>query len=461
MKKENKFIEFLKNIFNIKWWSSPILLVSFLIGLFLLVFTINNTYKYFSKNELLHGISEKYNTTEKKNIKEAIDTIYVKQNSQSRTYSKKNASEYNVITKNKESFQLGDIGDFLGGYFGVLIGFTGIAFTFIAFWVQYMANIQVQDQFKLQQFENQFQKMIDVYLNNKDKFSIIGYKNPNNSRVVLAQSSGISLNTKVASTLQDKENRRSSAQSTDKRPFIDFVTKDQIVFQKFVVELKVIDRVFREAYKQQNNILEINLNDDIKEKIFIVSYHTFFKGLNKYAKEYEENQIITGIDEDSMLLAFKILKNLRKIYKIDGTKEYENFYKGINGEWKTLWLKVNYEPFKGYMHFLPQYYRNLFGIVKFVVHSDSKLNLSHNDKLKYLRILRSTVSDYEQVMLFYNWRSKIGENWENGDNKFFTEFKMIHNLKKILLIDDSISIFEILRVPPNKQLDFFEDLNFV
>ena len=113
------------------------------------------------------------------------------------------------------------------------------------------------------------------------------------------------------------------------------------------------------------------------------------------------------------------------------------------------------------MHFLPQYYRNLFAIVKFVVHADSKLNLNNSDKLKYLRILRSTISDYEQVMLFYNWRSKIGENWENDSNKFFTEFKMIHNLKKILLIDDSIDIFTILRIPTEKQGDFFEDLNFV
>ncbi|WP_295220154.1 putative phage abortive infection protein [uncultured Chryseobacterium sp.] len=451
MKKENKIIIFIKKIFNIRFWNSPILITSLLIGLFLLGFTAKNTYKYFSKNELLNNISEKYNTTEKKDIKETIDTISIKQNQSNKINLKKNDSQYDAIIKKKESFELGDIGDFLGGYFGILIGFIGITFTFIAFWVQYMANIQVQDQFKLQQFENQFQKMIDVYLNNKDKFSIIGYKNPKNSPVILTQDTTKNINDKISEILQTKE----SAQSQVERPFIDYLTKDQIIFQKFVVELKVIDRVFREAYKQKNNILEANLSDDLKKDIFIVSYHTFFKGLNKYSKEYKENQAITSIDEDSMLSGFKILKNLRRIYKIDGTKEYENFYQNENGDWKTLWLKVNYEPFKGYMHFLPQYYRNLFAIVKFVVNTD--LNLNDDDKLKYLRILRSTISDYEQVMLFYNWYSKIGQNWEDDNNKFFTEFKMIHNIKKILLIDDDIRIFNILKVPQEKQQGFFEN----
>jgi len=453
MKKENKIIIFIKKIFNIRFWNSSIMITSLLIGLFLLGFTAKNTYKYFSKNELLNNINEKYNTTEKKDIKETIDTISIKQNQLNKINFKKNDSQYDAIIKKKESFELGDIGDFLGGYFGILIGFIGIIFTFIAFWVQYMANVQVQDQFKLQQFENQFQKMIDVYLNNKDKFSIIGYKNPNNLPVILTQDTIKNINDKISEILQTKESTRSQ----DKRPFIDYLTKDQIIFQKFVVELKVIDRVFREAYKQNNNISEANLSEDLKKDIFIVSYHTFFKGLNKYSKEYKENQTITSIDEDSMLSAFEILKNLRRIYKIDGTKEYENFYQNKNGNWKTLWLKVNYEPFKGYMHFLPQYYRNLFAIVKFVVNADQNLNLSDDDKLKYLRILRSTISDYEQVMLFYNWYSKIGQNWEDNNNKFFTEFKMIHNMKKILLIDDDISIFKILEVPQEKQQGFFED----
>ncbi|MEN4759491.1 putative phage abortive infection protein [Chryseobacterium sp. C39-AII1] len=440
-----------------------ILIIACLIGIILAGFSTYHAYKYFSKNELLNGINEKFNTTEQKNIKEVSDTILVNRNIKSDKVVNKNnnVTDYSIISKSKESFGLGDIGDFLGGYFGVLIGFTGIIFTFIAFYIQYLANIQVQHQFRLQQFENQFQKMVDVYLNNKDKFSIIGYKNPDNSTVVLSQNTTTVLSDKIASTLQSKENRRNSTQSTNQRPFIDYITRDQIVFQKFVVELKVIDRVFREAYKQQHSLSEGNLTTNIKEKIFIVSYNTFFKGLNKYSKEYDEDKTITSIDEQSMLLAFEILKNLRKIYKIDGTKEYKNFYQGRNGDWKTLWLKVNYEPFKGYMHFLPQYYRNLFAMVKFVVYADPKLNLSNNDKLKYLRILRSTISDYEQVMLFYNWHSQIGKNWENGNNKFFTQFKMIHNIKKILLIDDSIDIFTILGVPAGKKVGFFEDSSFL
>lgn len=439
-----------------------ILWISVLIGLSLTILAFVLACNYFYKNELLFKISDKYNTTKFQDIKNQNNSSQVKQIIKSdKQINRRAPLGHDLINENKQSFDLGDIGDFLGGYFGVLIGFAGIAFTFIAFYIQYIANIQIQDQFRLQQFENQFQKMIDMYLNNKDKFSIIGYKNPDITKVTLDKNS-LPLNDKIEKILLDKERARISGGTTAShlvnRPFIDSVTKDQIVFQKFVVELKAIDRIFRETYKNKNNITEEDLNNDrvTKEKIFSISYQTFFKGLNKYSKEYEENPHIIDIGGEWMNDAFKILKNLREIYKLDGTKEYKNLYKGNEGQWKTLWLKVNYEPFKGYFHFLPQYYRNLFGIVKFVVNADKKLKLSDDDKINYLRILRSTMSDYEQVLLFYNWLSGIGEDWENDKNKFFTDFKMIHNMKSILLINDITNIFEILKVPIEKQNDFFE-----
>ncbi|MFY7815094.1 MAG: putative phage abortive infection protein [Chryseobacterium taeanense] len=186
-----------------------------------------------------------------------------------------------------------------------------------------------------------------------------------------------------------------------------------------------------------------------------LAYKTFFNGLNKFSKQYSEDDTITFIDKNIVKYSFSILEELRSIYKLDGTKAYKNFYKNHDDKWKTLWLKVNYEPFKGYLHFLPQYYRNLYTIVKFVVNDNADLKLDDEDKLKYLRILRSTLSDYEQTMLFYNWYSGIGEDWEKGNNKFFSKYKMIHNMKRITLIDSEIKIFTILGISPTA--DFFEN----
>lgn len=77
--------------------------------------------------------------------------------------------------------------------------------------------------------------------------------------------------------------------------------------------------------------------------------------------------------------------------------------------------------------YLGHYYRHLFSMVKFVVNSKSVK--SYKDKMRYLKILRAQLSNYEQIMLFYNWLcDEYGGTWENEKNHFFTEYKMIHNL---------------------------------
>ena len=491
--------------------SKTILNSAITVGLFFTLISFVFAVKYFYDNQLLLSISEKYNTKELNDLTIENDTLFIIHKSHITTVatdstlinpllpgignvfqkkvrllknnlSKKDtilkaksgiaedldALDYYVIQKNQESFQLGDIGDFLGGYFGVLLGFAGIAFTFIAFYVQYMANKEVQKQFRLQQFETQFQKLIDIYLNNKDKFEIIGYKNPDNLEEDLNMNRGTNLLDKLKSILIIKRGRSGLSYfaqpsqpfltpTNSNRIFIDYNTKDQIVFQKMLVELKCVYRVFLEAYKEKNGKKEHDLSDVTKKELFSLSYKTFFKGLNKFSKEYSENNTISAIDKDVIVYSFSILKELRNIYKFDGTKLYVNFYKDSNDQWKNLWLKVNYEPFKGYLHFLPQYYRNLYTMVKFVINDNLDLKLDDDNKLKYLRILRSTMSDYEQTMLFYNWYSGIGEDWENDDNQFFSKFKMIHNMKKITLIDPQIDILGILRISPTDRVGFFEN----
>ncbi|WP_330744916.1 putative phage abortive infection protein [Chryseobacterium sp. CP-77] len=478
------------------------------LGLLFTLISIVFAARYFYDNQLF-PISEKYNTKELNDLNVENDTVFIRQIASPKTIvidstlinplspgienffqkkvrlskkilSKKdsisknnsaiskdvNAVDYYIIQKDKESFQLGDIGDFLGGYFGVLLGFAGIAFTFIAFYVQYIANIEVQKQFRLQQFETQFQKLIDIYLNNKDKFEIIGYKNPDNLETNLNMNSGTNLLDKLKFILIAKRGQSGISyfaqphqalltQTNNNRIFIDYNTKDQIVFQKMLVELKCVYRVFLEAYKEKKGKREQDLSDLIKKELFSMAYKTFFKGLNKFSKEYLEDNTISTIDEGVIKYSFSILKELRSIYKLDGTKAYQNFYKDSRDQWKTLWLKVNYEPFKGYLHFLPQYYRNLYTMVKFVVNDNSDLKLNDEDKLKYLRILRSTMSDYEQAMLFYNWYSGIGDDWENSNNKFLSKYKMIHNMKKITLIDPQIDILTILGI--SSTANFFEN----
>ena len=71
-------------------------------------------------------------------------------------------------------------------------------------------------------------------------------------------------------------------------------------------------------------------------------------------------------------------------------------------------------------------------MVKNVVEQDEEY-LSYIEKRQYLKILRTQLSNNEQILLFYNWYSDIGSDWENDNNKFFTDFRMIHNIRNYKL----------------------------
>lgn len=87
------------------------------------------------------------------------------------------------------------------------------------------------------------------------------------------------------------------------------------------------------------------------------------------------------------------------------------------------------------------YFRHLFLIVKFVV-SKQESFLTYEEKREYLRILRASLSTYEQVFLYYNWLSDYGKQWENDKNHFFTDYRMIHNINPAIILND-FSITEI------------------
>lgn len=89
--------------------------------------------------------------------------------------------------------------------------------------------------------------------------------------------------------------------------------------------------------------------------------------------------------------------------------------------------RIDFREYKGYSSSLGHYFRHLFLMVKFVAYSDAITD--YNSKMKYLKILRAQLSNHEQILLFYNWLSTdYGGAWENEENRFFTEYKIIHNL---------------------------------
>lgn len=81
---------------------------------------------------------------------------------------------------------------------------------------------------------------------------------------------------------------------------------------------------------------------------------------------------------------------------------------------------------------LGHYYRQMYHIVKYVASTDW---LSEEQKYGYIKMLRAQLSDYEQMMLFYNSISINGHKWRLPDDKssilemgYIGRFRLIKNI---------------------------------
>lgn len=220
------------------------------------------------------------------------------------------------------------------------------------------------------------------------------------------------------------------------------VFKRQIEFQKFenqfyemlrlhkenVNEIE-IETIKGEKIRGRNAFFEMKkdlenlflLNDELTQSSFKMNYNIFFWGFEDNRKPIKYRNMTEEEFEE-------FIENFGKSSKGEPS-EIEKYSKGedisfdISG--KLSELKIH--KLKGHHNYLGHYCRHLFLTVKFVVKQKNEL-VSEEQKMDYLRILRAQLSNYEQIMLFYNWLSGYGATWEDDKNRFFTKYKMIHNL---------------------------------
>lgn len=263
-----------------------------------------------------------------------------------------------------------ELGDALGGTMGPFIAIAGVIFTFLAFYIQKIANDEIKEQFKKQQFEAQFYEMLKLH----------------------------------------KENVNELELSAKKRYVAENFISPTGEYYKYEGYKVTKRRVFYELNKEFEYILDCLKRSDlttINEVNFYKAYNIFFWGLKGY-------------------------DNLASRFVLGSTKFEDILFYNQNIQYsKTLFsfneiIKFDIEAFKGHSDFLGHYYRHLFHTVKFVVYSP--ILKKREEKLNYLRLLRAQLSNHEQIMLFYNWIGSGGKEWENNDNHFLTEYKMIHNL---------------------------------
>lgn len=279
----------------------------------------------------------------------------------------------------------GQIGDTIGGTTGPFIALIAGFLTFIAFWAQLRANNQVQEQFKVQQFESQYFEMIKLHKENIGEMKITGYSY-------------------LTSTTRDTCDKLNET-----------ITKTQIE--------RTIDgrKTFVSMVKELNACLSfcksighsLQLPDDI---ILKIGYKFFFFG--SFSQLVKENNYEIFIKE-----CREKLKEVRKEHKetFGGKKDFVMNSQKID-------LHIKYAPFTGHESRLAHYYRHLFSTVKFVVKKEKEGLFDYKQSREYLKILRAQMSNDEQILLYHNYISGIGEDWEKEENLFLSKYRMLHNL---------------------------------
>lgn len=177
-----------------------------------------------------------------------------------------------------------------------------------------------------------------------------------------------------------------------------------------------------------------------------ISFACFLSTFNDLFDTYEDflkknNQEKETIEKITFVYNFFYIQGSDKESE-DFKKFLEPFTKGyikdeINRKEDEYYVCPNFEEsfFSEHKTELNHYYRHLYMMVKYIDQIDKKI-LSYEEKRDLLRILRAQLTNKEQIMLFYNWLSNNGSQWEqkkddaenNIKNSFFIKYRMIHNV---------------------------------
>lgn len=266
----------------------------------------------------------------------------------------------------------GEIGDTIGGITAPIIGVIGAALTFLAFFIQYKANEKHNLQFDLQSKAA-----------TKDKYD---------SKIIYL----IQQNRDIANSMSIGEKDRVTGSKCFNRMFAEF----------------------RAAYEICNSIFSESLK---KQEILNISYAIFYNGIGTMSDEI--NKSLLGESEE-LVLAGQVFASFKDNYNDPGMLSALTLSYGINFD-ESIISNLEYVPFDGHTTRLGQYFRNLFHILSYTKSIDEGL-MSFEEKKELIKSLRSQLSSYEQILIYFNSLSFYGLPLR--ENGFINDFKLIKNI---------------------------------
>lgn len=332
----------------------------------------------------------------------------------------------NPVSNEKDQREyVGTIGDLIGGVLNPAIAVPATLLTFLAFWVQYKANKEVVKQFDIQKFESELNLKITILRQEMTEMRLPKIDGNNyEGREVMYQ--------------LDKELK-----------FIYFIVKNSLILNDSQKILSISYFIFfkgRLLFFKNINHLSLKYDISKKELLDIEDALSRIYTLFKFDKDMLASQ-----ESDNDILADRISllsKAFKEGLKIKDIHEETDSFITVYFLFSDIYSQNIYHlPFKGHETRLSILFRQIFTITKFVNQEET---LSYEQKRSYLRTLRSLLANYDQMHIFYNWHSQTADKWENKDNKFLTDMRMIHNIPLDLLIED----FKLEKIFSNRNFNF-------
>jgi len=267
--------------------------------------------------------------------------------------------------------QTGQIGDTIGGITAPFIALVGALLTFLAFWIQVKANKVQTKQFKAQdisnkkeRFETKFYDMIKLHRENVSELNIQG------------------------------------------------VALGRDCFVEMFNELRFC--YCHLAKLKDSNFHARKLS---KEQLYNIAYLTFFFGIG-FRENIAYKELMSKFNE---FFIFNYNDTLSKIQSNWVKNQPITIAHEIEG--KKCTLAIKYIPFDGHAAILGHYFRHLFQTAKFIIDQDDEIV---PDKYEYIKTLRAQLSTHEQLLLYYNSLSILGEPW--NDNKLLSDYRIVKNI---------------------------------
>ena len=301
----------------------------------------------------------------------------------------------------------GEIGDTIGGIMGPFVAIIAAFLTFIAFLIQYDAN-------ELQKKELERQKKI----RQREEFEVKLYK--------------------MLDEHKDNVNHITAGELRGRDAIPEFLGELAYIYScvHFVLNSLHEKKEFHHTQGDLGKVLQYleSLYESPRTAIMshlLLSYNLFF-----YGRPYFHT--VENMHAGKVLLEDEVYSRLKSIKYVKSNNAFTKFIYDENNTLSMLpsQYEASFPMLKGHNDQLGVYFRQLYQTVMFIANADSTI-FTEEDKYAYAKLLRSNMSDTEQVLLYYNSLSEMGEKWNKRNDGAITKredmgliarFKLIKNV---------------------------------